>query len=81
MREWTVREAGGQCGAGVDWDDKGNLGGGRAGNWDNEGISGVAGQETEDQFAGGLPRNQLWAQGFYRKAGPGSPGRWKPIRY
>lgn len=45
------------------------------------GISGVAGQETESQFAGGLPRNQLWAQGFYRKADPGSPGRWKPIRY
>lgn len=40
MREWMVREAGGQRGSGVDWDDKGNLGGGRAGNWDNRGNLG-----------------------------------------
>ena len=70
-----VREAGGQRGSGVDWDDKGKTGSTEQIAGTTGGISGVAGQETESQFAGGLPRNQLWAQGFYRKADPGSPGR------
>lgn len=74
MRVWMVGEAGGSLGVG----ETGTTGG----------ISGVSGQETEDrfgptedQFAVGVPRNQLWAQEFYHKAGPGLPGRCKPIRH